>query len=112
MYIFCHANIWHLAVNILVLFCIRGKIEILPPLVIAVIASYLPMYVAEPTMGISGFIFAVFGLMWGKLGWWKKAITVVGPYIIIPMVIPNVNGLLHLYCFLLGYIYASVRKLI
>lgn len=75
-------------------------------LAVAYVASLLPMYVSQSTMGLSGFLFASFGLMWGRRGRWKEALKKAMPFIICTMAVPNVNGLLHLYCFVLGYIVA------
>lgn len=108
-YVFCHANIFHLAINLMVLWSIKNKINVIEAIVIAFAASFLPMYVSEPTMGLSGFLFAAFGCMWGKTGRWKDATKKVIPFILITMVMPNVNGLLHFYCFLLGYLFETLK---
>lgn len=71
---------------------------------ISFVASYLPMYVSEPTVGLSGFLFAVFGLMWGKTNRLYDATKTAAPIIIVSMLLPHVNGLLHLYAFALGYL--------
>lgn len=68
------------------------------------------MYVNEPTMGLSGFLFAAFGLMWGKTGRAKDAAKTVMPFILGTMIFPDVNGLLHLYCFWLGFIVGFLRE--
>ena len=75
-------------------------------LAVASVASLLPMYVSQPTMGLSGFLFASFGSMWGRTGLWKDAFKKAMPFIIFTMAVPNVNGLLHFWCFVLGYIVA------
>lgn len=102
-YSFCHANWFHLGVNLLVLWSIRNRIAVVESLAVAIVASFLPMYVSETTMGLSGFLFAAFGWMWGKTGMWKEAFRRVLPVIGCTMVMPRVNGLLHLYCFALGF---------
>lgn len=109
LYIFCHANPFHLAVNLLVLWSIRHKIPVASSLAIAIAASFLPMYVSEPTLGLSGFLFAAFGCMWGSTGRWKDALRVALPFIVCTMIVPHVNGLLHLYAFLMGYIFEYLR---
>lgn len=75
-------------------------------LAVASAASLLPMYVSQPTMGLSGFLFASFGLMWGRTGRWKEALKKAMPFILFTMILSNVNGLLHFWCFVLGYIVA------
>lgn len=92
----------------MVLWSIRNKIRLIQALAIAVVASFLPMYVNAPTMGLSGFLFASFGIMWGKTGRWLDAAKKAMPFILCTMVIPNVNGLLHLYAFILGYFYGYI----
>lgn len=109
-YSFSHANIFHLAVNLIVLWSIKNKIQTVPALLIAIIASYLPMYVSSPTVGLSGFLFAAFGIMWGKTGRLLDAVKKVMPFIIITMLIPNMNGLLHLYTFGLGFIIGYIYR--
>lgn len=109
-YTFCHTNVFHLAINLTALWSIKNKIDIIPSLLIAIAASFLPMYVSAPTMGMSGFLFAAFGLMWGKTGRMKDAAKTVMPFIVTTMIFPNINGLLHLYCFWTGYAAGFVRE--
>jgi hypothetical protein len=45
------------------------------------------------------------GIMWGKRGDFKGCLKAGMPVILIMMLIPGINGLLHLYCYLLGYIW-------
>lgn len=104
LYSFFHVNGFHLAINLLVLWQIKGRISPVKAFAVAVAASYLPMFVTEPTMGLSGFLFAVFGVMWGRTGRWKDAIRKAGPFILFTMLLNNVNGCLHLYCFVIGYL--------
>lgn len=115
-YTFCHANIFHLAINLFVLWGIRGKLFFVAPLAIAFYSSFLPMCVTEPTMGLSGFLFAWFGIAWGRALKPLQGFVAVLPYILITMLISNVNGLLHLYTFLIGlycsYIYYRCKRYI
>lgn len=67
-YSFCHANIFHLAANLVVLWSLRNRICLCASLFAAVLASFLPTYVSQPTVGLSGVIFAAIGIMWGKTG--------------------------------------------
>jgi membrane associated rhomboid family serine protease len=110
LYSFVHVNLWHLACNLMVLWMIRNKMAVPPAFAIAVIASYLPMYVGSPTAGMSGMLFAMFGVMWGKTNKRKAALRAGLPTIIITMLIPGVNGLLHLYCYLLGIAWGTLRQ--
>ncbi len=104
LYSFCHVNIFHLAINLIVLWNIKNKLRPVQSLVIAIVASFLPMYVTAPTMGLSAFLFSAMGLMWGKTGRWKDAIKKAMPFIVCTMIMPNANGLLHLYSFLIGFV--------
>lgn len=112
LYNICHVNIFHLLVNLLVLWSIKNKIRPMSSLLIAVFASFLPMYVEEPTMGLSGFLFASFGQMWGRLGKPLDAMKAALPFILFTMLLHNVNGVLHLWCFTLGYIYMMLVKVV
>ena len=109
-YSFCHANLWHLAINMMVLWSIRNRISVFESLAVAVAASFLPMYVDGSTMGLSGFLFSAFGIMWGKTGRLKDAFVKAMPFIVCTMIMPNVNGLLHLWCFWLGYSVGFLHK--
>lgn len=112
-YPFFHANIFHLIVNLIALWSIKNRMEWAKGYLICVSVGFLPMYLPEPTVGLSGFLFAVFGLMWGKANQLGKAIKTVAPIIIISMLLPNINGLIHLYAFVAGYLinYISSRLL-
>ena len=107
-YSFCHANIWHLIINLCVLWKLKNYINPASSYMIAVLVSFLPMYVTEPTMGLSGFLFASIGQMWAKANDAKGMCKVVLPFILITMLVPNVNGLLHLYAFFVGYFYKLI----
>lgn len=104
VYMFGHANIFHFIINVSVLFSLQNKIRIYPSYFISVLASFLPMYVQEPTVGLSAFLFSSMGQMWGRTGRWKDAIRKAGPFILFTMLLNNVNGCLHLYCFVIGYL--------
>ena len=106
VYMFGHANIFHFIINVSVLFSLQNKIRIYPSYFISVLASFLPMYVQEPTVGLSAFLFSSMGQMWGRTGLWKEALKKAMPFIICTMAVPNINGLLHFWCFVLGYIVA------
>lgn len=101
---FCHANIFHLIINLMVLWQVQNRIPVVEALLVSFLASYLPMYVSAPTMGLSGFLFAAFGIMWGKTGRALDAMKAGLPFIFITMLLPNINGLLHLYAYVLGYL--------
>lgn len=108
LYSFSHVNIFHLTINLIVLWNVRNKLRPIQSFVIAVAASFLPMYASAPTMGISGLLFASFGQMWGRTGRLFEAAKKAMPFILCTMIIPNVNGLLHLYAFCIGYFFGYI----
>lgn len=99
-----HANVFHLLVNLVCLWSIRGKVRTLPAFMVAVLASYLPQFCDEPTVGLSGWLFAVFGIMWGEYKHFLQMLKVCLPYVVLTILLPGINGWLHLWCLLLGYL--------
>lgn len=75
----------------------------------AVIVSFIPMHYDMPTVGLSAFLFSVFGIMWGRVGFRKQLFTNVLPIIVVSMLLPNVNGLIHFYAFAFSFIYSWLR---
>lgn len=111
VYTFCHTNMFHAIVNLFVLWEIKNRIPILGAFLVSIFASFLPMYNSTiPTMGLSGFLFASFGILWGRTGRWKDAFIKAMPFIVLTMIIPRTNGLLHLWCFWFGYILGSLQS--
>ena len=111
VYSFFHLNLFHLLINLMVLWSIKNRIDVTLSFVAAVASSFLPMFVTEPTMGLSGFLFSAFGIMWGKTGRWKEAAKKAMPFILFTMLLNDVNGLLHFWCFWLGYSIGFLRKM-
>ena len=105
LYPFSHANIWHLAGNILCLWMLRCPMHIYATFVCAVLCSFLPCFVAEPTMGFSGVLFAMVGISWGKIHRFRDMMRKNIWVLIIPAFLPHINFLIHLYCLILGYLY-------
>lgn len=102
-YIFCHANIFHCLCNLFVLWGIKNKFDMIGSYAVGVAGSFLPMYVSAPTVGMSGMLFAMFGMMWGKTGKLLESMKTALPILLLMMLIPNINGLLHLYCYVIGF---------
>ena len=115
-YSFQHANLFHMLANLFVLWGIRQRMNVTSGYLIAVAASYLPMFTDKSTVGLSGLLFAMFGIMWGERGDVKGFLKAGMPVILIMMVLPGINGLLHLYCYLIGFVcfefYRIIRRLI
>jgi membrane associated rhomboid family serine protease len=117
LYPFSHANIWHLAANILCLWMLRCPIHLLATYTIAVLCSFLPSFslydfivgqgtaLSEPTYGFSGILFAMVGISWGRIHRFRDMIRRNKWYLIIPAFLPHVNFLIHIYCLLFGYLY-------
>lgn len=104
LYMFEHVNVWHFLCNMIVLWSVNGRMETWKAILIAVAASYMPTWYDKPTLGLSGFLFAVFGIMWGRVGRFKDCMKRGLPVIILTIAMPGVNGLIHLYCYVTGYI--------
>ena len=111
IYSVCHANIWHLLANILCLWMIPCALHLSFSFLLAVLCSFLPCFTGEPTMGFSGVLFAIVGISWGRVGRFKDMIWRNKWFLIIPVFIPHVNALLHIYCLVAGYLLGSCDKL-
>ena len=105
LYPFSHANIWHLAANILCLWMLPCQLHIFTTFVFAVLCSFLPCFVTEPTMGFSGVLFAMVGISWGKVHRFRDMLWKNKLYLVVPAFLPHVNFMIHLYCLLAGYLY-------
>lgn len=121
LYPFSHANIWHLAANILCLWMIPCQTHIFVTYLIAVLCSFLPSISiydciaqgglaapSEPTYGFSGVLFAIVGISWGKVHRFRDMFWKNKWYLIIPAFFPHVNILIHVYCLLVGYLYGTL----
>ena len=127
LYMISHANVWHLAGNLFVLWIVRNRLYLAASLVIAIVASFLPVFgpiwpLDGVTMGFSGVLFAVFGVKWGiycqnfwpggkeimREAVWEFIVKAV-PFAVIGIIIPNMNWCLHLYCLLMGFEYGRWR---
>ena len=112
LYPLSHANIWHLAANILCLWMLRCQLHIFTTFVCAVLCSFLPCPLLPiygdydaVTMGYSGALFAMVGISWGKIHRLRDMIVRNKWILIIPAFLPHVNFLIHIYCLLAGFTY-------
>lgn len=108
LYPISHANIFHLAANIVCLWMIKCPVNILITYPICVIASFFPsffLYGNSLTMGFSGVLFAMVGITWGRIDAFKRMFLKNKWYLIIPFFIPNINAFIHVYCLLFGFAY-------
>lgn len=113
-YMVSHANVWHLGGNLFVLWLWRGRLCLLPSLVIAFVCSFLPavgFWKMGMTVGFSGVLFAMAGIRWGDycrravfrhVAMAEFVIRVV-PLALVGAVIPHVNWCLHAYCLVSGF---------
>ena len=120
LYPLSHANIFHLAVNIICLWMLHHcPMHIVATYLIAVVCSFLPSFpiydcIVEgsfntlPTMGFSGVLFAMVGISWGRVHRFRDMLWLNKWYIIIPAFLPHVNLLIHVYCLLAGYLYGRL----
>ncbi len=109
-YMVSHANVWHLAGNLFVLWMMRGKLYLLPAMVIAFVCSFIPAWSlwggVGVTMGFSGVLFAIGGIKWGVycrgIAAYRTFARKVLPIAVMGVLIPNMNWCLHTYCLLAG----------
>ena len=126
-YMFCHANVWHLAGNLFVLWIMRGRLHMIPSVLIAFLLSYLPSCSiwgeVGTTLGFSGVLFAIAGIKWGiyyryaeEMGeiFGKEAFVEFMikalPFAIMGIFIPYVNWCIHFYCMMAGFVYGRCRR--
>ncbi len=123
-----HANVWHLAGNLWVLWWLKGRLHLREAYVMAVVCSFLPVVPgvwdiaggeAAATCGFSGVLCAVIGVKWGA--WCGgchegcHGMTAYGtfcrrvlPFVAAGALIPHVNWSIHLYCLLAGLLYGRL----
>jgi len=115
LYPISHANIWHLAANIVCLWMLPCPLHIFATFIISVLCSFLPCPLlplygesAALTMGFSGVLFAMVGISWGKVHRFRDMIWKNKWFLIIPAFLPHVNFLIHIYCLIAGYLYGTL----
>lgn len=112
IYPFFHANIFHLLGNMFALYFLCRHYRLLfIAYIIAIISSFIA-YSPLPTIGLSGVVYACVGLL-GFLP--NKNISrgakgLFLSYIVIGLIIPSLNGILHLCCVVIGSILFSFKK--
>ena len=112
LYPFSHANIFHLLANVVCVLALLprfGWMELLFGYLVSVLSSFLPCFCSEPTMGFSGVLFALVGESWGVVGRFKEMLMKNKWFLLIPMFLPHVNGFIHLYCLLGGYLVGRLK---
>lgn len=109
---FFHANVFHLAANMMTLFLLQpSRKDLLLSYAISVAASFLAIQ-PLPTMGFSGILYVLIGirtnLFTGRFTFWKGWFVL---FLIAGLAMPNVNGLLHLICFICGLAIRIFRRI-
>lgn len=120
-----HANVWHLAGNLFVLWMMRMPLYLLTAVAVSFLCSWLPAVPGvweifsvshEPgvTMGFSGVIFAIAGLKWGKvcrnsIATFKIFCTRMLPLALLGALIPHINWSIHFYCLTGGFLTALLQ---
>ena len=104
LYVLSHANVWHLAANLLCLWMIPCRLHLGSSYFVAVVCSFLPCFIDEATVGFSGVLFAIVGMSWGRVRRFMDMLWRNKWFLVIPMFIPHVNALLHVYCLIAGYL--------
>lgn len=121
LYMISHAGVWHLAGNLFVLWMIRGRLYMIPSVVIAFACSFLPAWSLwgdmGVTMGMSGVLFAIVGIKWGvfcscNTTAYRTFVRKVLPFAIVGVLIPHVNWCLHTYCLMAGVAAGYVLQVI
>lgn len=113
-----HANIFHLAANLLSVWLIfrRGVRYGWQPIVLAyVIAVVSWFFSAGSVAGVSNMVFAYLGLRTPSLrdGWWRQSAVITFLVVTLAMAfLPNVSGITHIVSFVLGCACAAFRRIL
>lgn len=121
----CHDNIFHLFVNCLALYLIAYRIDYLKSYVFASVSYLLPcpdiqgfLYgITGDTVGLSAFIFASSGLVWGRYLAFNhisrhnaKKLTFLSLILVGSVFIPHIDGMIHIYSFLISLLYSYAES--
>lgn len=104
LYPLSHANVFHLLANVLCLWMIPCGLHLGSAWAVAVACSFLPCFLGEGTCGFSGVLFAIVGMSWGRVRLFREMLWRNKWWIVIPMFVPHVNALLHIWCLLGGFL--------
>ena len=110
MFPLCHANVFHLVCNLLCVWLTRPSYHILSGILISFFASLLPEMTTDPIMGMSGILFAVIGVKYGKMGLLTLLAKRTWAFFVITALLPNVACIYHLYCIIIGYLWGAAIK--
>lgn len=119
VYHFFHANIFHLIGNLFAMYIIMHKVyiswrELLPiSFIIATICSFFCGF-NTPTIGLSGIVYAVYGMHLSLYRAKFKMFCIMVAPIIVMMVLTSllglkINNILHLSSYILGCVYSFFK---
>lgn len=111
-YQFFHANIFHLAVNLYVMWlCVtRFKLSQRQMLMCFIISALAPATLSMPTIGASGIVYAMLGIINTMVAKKLRFAMWIAVYIAISALF-NCNWSIHLYCYALGFMFNSITLL-
>lgn len=95
---FYHSNIWHLIANGTCIYAMK-RFRWIVSYLIAVECSF---FIVEPTVGISGMVFAAIGCNLGERQAWKGLLKCSASAVLFGL-LPGVSMFFHLLCLLNGY---------
>lgn len=111
-YQFFHANIFHLAVNLYVMWlCVtRFKLSQRQMLMCFIISAMAPATLPMPTIGASGIVYAMLGIINTMVAKKLRFAMWIAVYIAI-LALFNCNWSIHLCCYALGFMSNSITLL-
>lgn len=108
-YMFCHANILHLGMNLwaLLYLVFLFRVDIWMFLAALLAAATVPdALIGEPAVGLSGAVFFLLGGIADSVGGKCRYLLSNFCFILLGLVLPHIAWGIHLWCFLCGLIYA------
>lgn len=111
-YQFFHANIFHLAANLYVMWlcATRLKLSQRQMLLCLAISAMTPATSLMPTIGASGIVYAMLGIINTMVVEKLRFAMWIAVYIAISALF-NCNWSIHLYCYALGFMFNSITLL-
>lgn len=111
-YQFFHANIFHLAINLYVMWlCVtRFKLSQRQMLMCFIISALTPATLSMPTIGASGIVYAMLGIINTMVAKKLRYAMWIAVYIAISALF-NCNWSIHLCCYALGFMSNSITLL-
>lgn len=107
LYHFFHVSAIHCLMNVWCLLAVAFTFNIaVSDIVVAfVCASFTPIMWDEPTVGLSGICFVLLGRFSYLVEHKVYYHSYMAAFILLGMLIPSVNGIIHLYCYIAGLLY-------